>query len=458
MKNADYWKGRAEQLEQASLDKGAAYYAELDKQFKASQMEIQGKLNAWYGRLANNNGNITLQEAKQLLNKNELEEFHWNVVQYIKHGKENAISHEWEKQLENASAKAHITKLESIQYDMQQQAEVLFGNMNDGLDETLRGVYEDGYYHTAFELQKGLGVGTSFARLDSGRIDKAVSQSWTYDGRNFSDRIWTNKQKLVSELNTTLTQSIIRGEEPQKAIDAIARRLNVSKSAAGTLIMTESAYQASACQHDCFNELGVEKYIIVASLDEAACSECQDMDGKIFDMKDYEVGVTAPPYHPSCRCVTAPYFDDNYGQPSERIARGEDGKEYNVPADMKYKEWKEKYVDNKPENAIIKLAKTNHIRGNVNYKPKEIDASTLSFDSKHINKERGHNITKDQAIGYIDKAILSITRYNGKYECYFSSDGATYVNVKEKSIRTAFNRSQFDDNTENFMNGVDEIE
>ena len=90
--------------------------------------------------------------------------------------------------------------------------------------------------------------------------------------------------------------------------------------------MTESAYFASASQKDCFNDLDVEKYEIVATLDSHTSAICQKLDGKVLDMKDYQSGVTAPPFHCWCRTVTVPFFDDDYG---ERIARDYDGKTRN---------------------------------------------------------------------------------------------------------------------------------
>ena len=52
----------------------------------------------------------------------------------------------------------------------------------------------------------------------------------------------------------------IRGEAPDRAISAISKQFEVSRSKAGRLVMTESAYFSSAAQKDCFNALGVEKY------------------------------------------------------------------------------------------------------------------------------------------------------------------------------------------------------
>lgn len=50
----------------------------------------------------------------------------------------------------------------------------------------------------------------------------------------------------------------------------------------------------NAKQKDCFNDLGVEKYVIVATFDDRTADICQELDGQVFDMKDYEVGSTSP--------------------------------------------------------------------------------------------------------------------------------------------------------------------
>ena len=62
-------------------------------------------------------------------------------------------------------------------------------------------------------------------------------------------------------------------------------------------------------------------------------------------MKDYETGVTAPPFHNYCRSTTAPYFDDDYDITDTRIARDEDGETYEVPADINYRRMESKIRD-----------------------------------------------------------------------------------------------------------------
>lgn len=350
-KNGDYWKSRFEKIEESAVKKGSAYYDSLDKEYRKAEKAIDAKINAWYQRFANNN-EISLSEARKLLNSDELEEFKWNVEDYIKYGQENAFTQEWMKELENASAKVHISRLEALKLQLQQETEVLYGNQLDGIDKLARDIYTDTYYHTAFEVQKGFNVGWDFQRLDNRKLDKVISKPWTADGNTFSDKLWTQQKDLINTVHTELTQAIMRGSAPDKAIDAISRKFQVSKGKAGRLVMTESAYFSSVAQKDCFKELDVEKFEIVATLDSHTSELCQSMDGVVQDMKDFEPGVTAPPFHPWCRSTTVPYFDDDEGY---RAARGEDGKTYYVPSNMTYGEWKEKFVGNE-SNLLGKLS------------------------------------------------------------------------------------------------------
>lgn len=354
MKNEEYWIKRFEQLEAAQTSKGAEYYNNLTKQYTKAIASVEKDLAKWYTRYATENG-ISLTEAKRLLNSRELAEFRMDVKEYIKKGE--SLDPKWAKQLEAASTKFHVSRLEALKVQMQQQAELVCGGQLDDLDALARKIYTDGYYHTAYEIQKGIGVGWDLMALDTNKIDKLISKPWAADGKNFSERIWGNRTQLVNELENTLTQSIIRGQSPKKVIAEIAQRFNVSKSRAGTLVMTESAFFASAAQRDCFNDLDVERFEVVATLDSHTSPTCRHMDGKVLPMSEYKPGVTAPPFHARCRSTTVPYFDDEFTEGEQRAARDADGKYYTVPANMKYEEWKEAFVDggSKEELALMVL-------------------------------------------------------------------------------------------------------
>lgn len=345
MPNADYWKKRFLQLEAAQNQKGKNCCKEIEQQYRTSIKSIDKKINEWYGRLAANN-DVTVQDAYKLLDANELKEFKWDVNQYIKYGRENGVNGRWMKELENASAKYHISRLEAMKMDLRQELESLTARQQKTIDKTMRNVYKDGYMHTAYEIQKGMHIGWDFSTIDKRKIDKVINSPWAADGKNFSERIWGNGTKLVGELNQILTQNIILGESPQKAIDKLSKRMDVSKRAAGRLVMTEQAFFSAASQREAFKELDVEEFEIVATLDKHTSNICRKMDGKHFPMSKWEVGVNAPPFHVYCRSTTVPYFDDEeeLGIVGERAARNENGEVYYVPENMTYNEWEQAFV------------------------------------------------------------------------------------------------------------------
>lgn len=344
MNNAEYWKLRFEQLEQAQNQKGVKAYADIERQYKEAQKQLEGQIARWYQRFATNNG-ISLAEARQYLKGADLKEFKWDVQEYIKYGQDNALNSGWMKELENASAKYHISKLEALKVQTQHSLEVMYAKQFGTMHGALSDAFESGYYHTAYELQHGFNVGWDIAGLDQAQIEKVLAKPWAADGYNFSERIWGNKNKLISEVHNELSRNIMLGADPQKAIDSLAKKMNTSKNNAGRLVMTEEAYFSSAAQKDCFESLGVEQYEIVATLDSHTSDICRSLDGKHFPMKDYQPGVTAPPFHVYCRSTTVPYFDEQFDI-GERAARDEEtGKTYYIPDDMNYQEWKETFVD-----------------------------------------------------------------------------------------------------------------
>lgn len=401
MTNAEYWKQRFTQLEAAQNRKGATAYLEMEKQYKAAQNELEAKIARWYQRFADSNG-ISLAQAKQWLKGRDLAEFKWDVKEYIKYGKENAINGAWMQELENASSKFHISRLEALQIQTQNSLETMFAQQMGTMKKALSDVYASGYYHTAYAVQQGFGLGWDIAGLDQAQIEKVLSKPWAVDGYNFSTRIWNSKTKLIGEVHNELSKNLLTGADPQKAIDSLAKKMGTSKSNAGRLVMTEQAYFSSAAQKDCFNDLDVEEYEIVATLDSHTSDICRSLDGKVFKMSDYKPGVTAPPFHVYCRSTTAPHFKENFDA-GERAARGTDGKTYYVPDDVTYSEWKKAFVDG--DKGGFEEVRKNHLsrtekRGTI--KPKE-----QSEAAKFIEQACATENVEHRAVQALPKQLTS---------------------------------------------------
>ena len=87
------------------------------------------------------------------------------------------------------------------------------------------------------------------------------------------------------------------------------------------------------------------------------------------------------------------------------------------------------------------------IRGVPRINPDKIDVSEFSFDAGHINAEREHSVSREEAERFIKEADISLTRWNGRFVNYYGPNGAVYVDTENNNIRTAFKKEQFDEQT-----------
>ena len=395
---SNYWTKRFEEEEKQRNISNKAYTKEIERQYKIAENKIKSDIEKWYIRIADNN-QISLADAKKLLTKDELKEFKWTLAEYIQKAKSGA----WKKELENASARIHIKRLEALQLQVKNSIETLRNKENEMLEDYLIKNYEDTYYHSLYEISKGLNLKTSFATLDRNKINQVIGKPWLSDGKTFSDRIWQDKEELINTLRTKITQSFITGSTLDEAVEDISKfvsdKIKNKEYVARRLLETESAAYASKAQIEAFKSIDVEKYEIVATLDLHTSEICQEMDGKVFNISDQEIGVTVPPFHSHCRTVIAPYFDD---EPA-RASRDENG-EYKEVKYMNYKEWKDQYIK-KDELGLTLNQKSAIMR-------------YIGSDSYKINEalRNGTNLTQDQKewVKVLDEALEKIPVYEGQ--------------------------------------------
>lgn len=427
MRNENYWANRIKIAQDKTLDRiYDEYVANIERQYNRAILDIEKDILAWYQRFADNN-ELSFADAQKLLKSDELEEFKWTVQEYIEKGKENGITADWAKELENASARVHISRLESLKYQLRAHAEELTQGRIKNTTEASELAFTEGYYHTAFEFQKEIGVGFSLQSIDRVKLEKILNTPWTVDNQTFTARCWSDKAKLVEVINQELTRMVATGEAPKKTIERVAKQLETSKNNAGRVVMTESAYFATASQGVCYKDLDVENYEVIGTLDSHTCSFCGEMDGKIFPVNKMQAGSTAPPFHPWCRCTTAPYYEYMVGV-GQRFARDKDGNTYAVPSDMTYAEWKKKIVDKSAENGIIKIGSERGIDNQM----------SLAEEKRTVagNRKSSFYVLNAKDIEYVKSEIVAIGANEEDFvfnsditrgTCFLASDGKIHI-------------------------------
>ena len=415
----EYWKNRFLKSTKDVFDSDDQYVAEIFRMYKRAAENIDRDILS----ILNSMDEVSMSEAKKLLNKKEVKSFRNNLSDFTNASK-GFITPDLEKELDVASRRVRISRLQAMQLSLKSNVAVLLNKEQQKLFAHLSNQYTSSYYEDLYELQRITGY-EQINKLSPSFVEEVLNTSWANDGKNFSDRIWTRKDKLLSTLDTNLRQGLITGRSPDKISAEISHELSVSKSNAKRLVQTESAAIHASSRKSMFKQMGVEKYEILATLDTRTTEICRGLDGKVFNVKDYEVGITAPPFHVYCRSTTIPYFDDDIQDEivERRAARNvRTGKSTTVP-DMDYRTWYKKYVV--PENDRKEFERITKILG---YKV----AGNLDKyrNIKYNDVERYSDIQKDYGVidainkngKILDKERAKKLYYKFKAEGIYTSD------------------------------------
>lgn len=307
-REGEYWDRRFRTVEEVRQKKIEEFTGRADRLFEKAYRRIDQKLHLFFAKFADVD-NISYAEAKKLLTDPEIEDFKMELDEYIATAARNAkyYSPEVAKELEKASLRYRVTRLEAMEYQLKAILSELFSGLAEETDIMLAELYQDQYSRTAYEIFRGTGVQKiDFSIPDRDGIELLIRKPWRADGADFSERYGSYRTQLVSDLSDCLSRVIINGEGYQGAARELEKKIGPNKLPgterfkARRLIHTEAAYFSGIAQNECFKELGVEKYQFRSELNLDVCDNCQDMDGEIFDIKDRRVGVNAPPMHPFC--------------------------------------------------------------------------------------------------------------------------------------------------------------
>ncbi|MFQ9967265.1 MAG: minor capsid protein [Peptoniphilus sp.] len=315
--------------------------------------KMESDIDYYLSRIAKE-GSLSVAEARKLLSKGELDHFRMSLRDYIDAGK-GSLTDEIKSQLELASNLHHISRQQAMAIELKKHIDSLYNKYLGETTKYLATSYEESFYQSLYDLGKFEGF-KSFQKLNTSEIDSIIKRPWAEDGQNFSDRIWKNQEKLINSLQEELLGSSMRGDKIDRAIKNLAEKMEVSKSNASRLIRTESAFISNLAMTNAYEKGTCEKYEILATLDLKTSEICRHMDGKKFPFKDKLVGVNHPPFHPNCRTVTIPCYDDDIerrlDEKSGRLARNPKTGKTEIVENINYETWYKKYVkDNKIDNS-----------------------------------------------------------------------------------------------------------
>lgn len=332
-----YWSERSKEIQDSIYKDVKKTEKLLATQYKIALEEIQASLSLFYTKYGEEN-KVSYKDAMKQMDAYDISNYgsKMNRLQQRALATNNPFVI---AEMQKLYQVGQVARFNALMAQIDAQLILLGHEQQIEMEESLKGTYESAYYQSAFAIQKATGFGVSIATLNPEVVQEALTFAWS--GDQFSERIWSNRSKLVTEMRQTITQGMIQGKSNQKMARELARKMDSSYKNSLRLIRTETAYVATEATAKNYENENLDSYIYLGTLDSKTSEICQDLDGKVFKVKDKQVGENCPPMHPNCRSAIAPYFDDE--DLDERRAKDADGNSIIVP-NMTYQEWSKKYL------------------------------------------------------------------------------------------------------------------
>ena len=287
--NRDYWEKREEEKLNKGIKDCNKLSKELQSHYKNAYKEIEKEINNLFMQYAKEN-NLTYKEASKYLTSDEFEIWRTDIKGYLAEIENNP---EVLLELNTLAMKSRITRLEALQYEINKILNDLTQTTVESTTELLTDTLKDNYNRNVFNISKKAGYVANFSGIDNKTIERILSYPWS--GSNYSERIWENKRLLSKTIKEEMTQMVIRGESSKKVAQRVATRMDTSYKNAVRLVQTEHSYVMNESSKYTYEDLNIEKYEFMATLDSRTCSVCGKLDGKVFKLTEAKVGINYPP-------------------------------------------------------------------------------------------------------------------------------------------------------------------
>ena len=304
-KNRDYWEERQVKREA----KAFTTIQDVEKEYQIALSKAKQDIIKEISRITTtymNDNILNYNEALKHLKGDDYKVWKKDLHDYMK---------EYNKLLKNAplqaqklyleietlSAKSRISRLDSLKTQIDMELIKVSSDVESATKNTLSSIYRDTYT----EVTKDLGINVI---VSPEKIKTVLDRPWS--GANFSERLWTNTDKLARTVKQEIVNGMIQGINLQTMTKRVSERFETAKkNDVERLLRTEVNYTLNQATLASYIEAGIEKYEFIAVLDSRTSQICSELHGEIFEIKNVAVGLNYPPMHPRCRSTTKPIID-----------------------------------------------------------------------------------------------------------------------------------------------------
>lgn len=291
-----------------------AFEERLQKEYNRQIADIETQINDFISKTAIE-GNMSLDEAKKYLSPMDYDLFKLRIKN-VQRRYRNIGGDNFAETINRLYKRENLTRLEAMKAEIELQMGAISIDQSTMTEEFLR----DYYVSTSEDEMKLINerLGLSESPFNTPALETlAPIVQYPYTGEMFSERIWNNNQLLAKSLVDTLTLGMVQGKSIDKMSKMLKDKIYDSSGKKPStfnvrrVVRTESAFIQERAKHDTNVKYGLDKYIIICACDERSCKLCNKKHDTPYPESMRTMGDNSPPFHPQCRCTTAPYIPDD---------------------------------------------------------------------------------------------------------------------------------------------------
>lgn len=287
----NYWEQRKAQMYQQLEKDGQALNKKLAKYYEAEAHNLEKDIAAYYQQYGTENV-IEYRRLMQSLPKADKELL-------IKRMDDFAKKYPQYKHLMPVRKSIYkLDRLEGLKTNIMMQ-EFEIGAIEE---REVRAFLERQALVAANTTAEELGFGKNFYINNHKLIQETINKGWC-NGKNFSERVWGNREKLAEYLTNDFAAAVARSDSYAKCAKLLKSRfLHASKRDINRLVWTEANYVLNEASAAVFEEAGFDEYTFLTQ-SVKPCDVCKAINGVTFKLSDRMPGVNFPPMHPHCHCT-----------------------------------------------------------------------------------------------------------------------------------------------------------
>lgn len=275
----------------------------------------------------------------------EVYEYTWELIEeiirrnYLQLEEEYAMVHPLDRQMDGLKL-SQLAIYETIQRQIVAESLVLLGKQDDLVIPYMKQAIEKGYLTRAYDYKALQNDLSSYFFFDANIVELITQRRWF--GGNYFTRSLSNNTRLAGIVDELLQKGAVQGFPLEYMVLQLRKAYDIEIGRAKTLIQSEVAFVLEQANYQVMEDIGLEKYQYLATLEINTCNKCRPLDSKIFYLSKAEAGVNYPPIHGNCRCTAIGYVE---GAPHKKrwMRDPVTGKGRIINA-ISYDEWFKQYV------------------------------------------------------------------------------------------------------------------